>query len=387
MNISEVEKSYQTLLMEVKELVVATNHELAATKVTAAVASFQEACDSTQITLEEELKALNALANFSKVCYFLFLSSWEQACTLHGSPTFHSLTLKSPVALWCTQLAMNRAAVYCRKAEQGVRLLHRSRPARKSSNILVQVHCAGVNPVDAKSLFGDKLPAACAPLVQWVVEGSTPGFDFSGTVLEAPPNSPYAAGDEVFGLLPPFYGSMQEFISVPLMQLCRKPVNLTFAEAAALPLVGLTATQLLLEDHDLRAGHRLLLLGASGGVGHTAVQVARAVGASVTAVCSGKNAEFVKSLGAVHVVDYASEDFLEKLGEIVSREGPYDLVMDCVSSHDSKDAQYSYEKEIRAVKLPYQLLTGKYVTIGGFTSDWFAAGESCKHSLLSTNFC
>lgn len=228
--------------------------------------------------------------------------------------------------------------------------------------------------MDAKSLFGDKLPSACTPLVQWVVEGSTPGFDFSGTVLESPPDSPYAAGDEVFGLLPPFYGSMQDFISVPQKQLCRKPVNLSFAEVAALPLVGLTATQLLLEDHDLRAGHRLLILGASGGVGHAAVQVARAVGASVTGVCSGKNAEFVKTLGAMHVVDYTSEDLLEKLGEIVSQEGPYDLVMDCVSSHDSRDAQYSYEKEIRAIKLPNKLLAGKYVVLGGYTSDWFAAG-------------
>ncbi len=115
--------------------------------------------------------------------------------------------------------------------------------------------------------------------------------------------------------MPPLAGSFREYVCVPTHQIAIKPTNTTFPQAAALPLVSLTAIQCLKYDYNLQAGQKLLLIGASGGVGHVALQVAKAMGAYVTAICSEKNIDFVEGIGADEVIDYTrgNEDMLQVL--------------------------------------------------------------------------
>lgn len=112
-------------------------------------------------------------------------------------------------------------------------------PKAKRNHLLVQVQAAGLNPVDAKNVIGDKLPDSwktAHSLVHWSIRSNIPGFDFSGVCVE--PFGPYDAGDRVFGTMPPFHGSLAEFVNVPLHQVARMPESLSFEQAAALPLVG-----------------------------------------------------------------------------------------------------------------------------------------------------
>ena len=237
--------------------------------------------------------------------------------------------------------------------------------------VLCRVSCVGVNPVDAKFLYGDKLPHFCLPLVQWFVEDRICGIDFSGVVVEAPPGCGFTVGEHVFGTIPPFCGSFAEYVRAPTDFISRKPSNMSFAEACALPLVGLTTLQAF-EDNHLMAGQHVLVLGASGGTGHFAVQVAKIKGARVTAVASSQNAEFVKSLGADEVLLYdRSVDILEDLHAVRSRHGPFDLVFDSVSSHDPRDANFAYETRI--CNANPKLITGMYIFIGGIVTDWTLA--------------
>lgn len=242
-----------------------------------------------------------------------------------------------------------------------------------------RVTCAGVNPVDAKFLVGDKLPSFCHGIAQSNYNGRTVGFDFAGTIDSVPKNPKFKAGDEVFGIMPPMgskVGSFADYVEVPLAQLAHKPPALSFTEAAALPLVGITSVQALIEDNHLKSGQSLLLIGASGGVGHVALQVAKSVGARVTAVCSERNQEMVLGLGADFVVDYTKGEqaLQESLQKIVREHGPFDLCFDTVSSREEKDAKYHYAQLIHSASSPNQLLKGKYVTIGGAPGDWAIAG-------------
>ncbi|CAF3293166.1 unnamed protein product [Rotaria socialis] len=237
--------------------------------------------------------------------------------------------------------------------------------------VLCRVYCGGVNPVDAKFLYGDKLPHFLLPLVKWFVEGRICGIDFSGVVVEAPSDCGYAPGDAVFGTIPPFCGSFAEYVRAPTDFISHKPRNVSFVEASALPLVALTTMQAF-DDNNLKIGQHVLILGASGGTGHIAVQIAKTKGARVTAVAGSRNVDFVKDLGADNVIAYdGSEDVLQALQTITSRHGPFDLVFDAVSSHDPRDASFAYESRIRNLRPP--LLSGMYIFIGGVPKDWVFA--------------
>ena len=237
--------------------------------------------------------------------------------------------------------------------------------------VLCRVYCSGLNPVDAKFLYGDKLPHFCLPLVKWFVEGRICGIDFSGVVIEAPPGCGYTVGDAVFGTIPPFCGSFAEYVRAPTDFINHKPNNMSFAEACAVPLVGLTVLQAF-EDNNLMPGQHVLVLGASGGTGHFAVQIAKIKGARVTAVASSRNADFVKNLGADDIVFYdLSVDILKDLHAIRSIYGPFDLVFDSVSSHDPRDTNFAYETRIRNAQP--KLVTGMYIFIGGVVTDWALA--------------
>jgi NADPH:quinone reductase-like Zn-dependent oxidoreductase len=263
-------------------------------------------------------------------------------------------------------------AIFHRKSPEGVALLSAPKPKLSLKTVLVKVHAAGLNPVDSKNLIGDKLPTWCEPLAKWKVEGKGVGFDFSGVVESAPQNSGFHAGDEVYGTMPPMGGSIAEYISVPIHQLSKKPTNLTHIEAAALPLVGLTCTEAF-EDQKMLPGQHLLVIGASGGVGHIAVQIAKAKGAIVTAICGKKNFEFVKDLGADKIIDYNGENVIKELQDVIKQEGSFDIVLDTVSSHDPRDRAFNYEAKIRGANLLRKDGKSMYLTIGGVFKDWVCA--------------
>ena len=149
--------------------------------------------------------------------------------------------------------------------------------------VLCRVRCVGVNPVDAKYHYGDKVPSICRPLAHAAVERHICGIDFSGVVIQAKAGSEYSVGDEVFGVMPPFRGSYAEVIKVPIDSIYHKPQNISFSEASCIPLVGLTTVQAF-RDLKLKQPHHILVIGASGGCGHVIVQVAKARGFRVTAV-------------------------------------------------------------------------------------------------------
>eukprot|EP00759_Apiculatamorpha_spiralis_P048516 PhF_6_TR43684/c0_g1_i1/m.67137 len=266
---------------------------------------------------------------------------------------------------------------------RALRFIFSSIPPPYGSNpkrqlILCRVLYAGVNPVDAKFLYGDKLPHFCLPLVQWFVRGRICGIDFSGEVVEVPPScTQFRVGDRVFGTMPPFNGTFCEYVRVPSDFITHAPKTISPAEASVVPLVGLTTLQCF-TDNNVKAGQHVLVLGASGGTGHFAVQVAKnIIKANVTAVCSQRNEAFVRSLGADHVVCYDdSTDVIVALQKIVSSSGfgPVSFVFDGVSSHDPRDSAFGYETRLRTSTSPAILTpTAKYIIIGGLVHDWFKA--------------
>ena len=176
-------------------------------------------------------------------------------------------------------------------------------PVTGPGEILVRIHAAGVNPVDykirngsIKFISGKKFPRIL-------------GGDIAGIVEQSPKKSSYRPGDKVFAMLSIKGGGYAEFTTIRESHLCHTPEGLNMTEAASVPLAALTALQAFRKEGGIRSGDRILINGASGGVGSFAVQIAKAQGAYVTAVCSARNTEFVKSLGADRVIDYNSEDF------------------------------------------------------------------------------
>jgi len=176
-------------------------------------------------------------------------------------------------------------------------------PLPRSGEILVRIHAAGINPVDYKIRNGS---------LKFIYRGKFPcilGRDIAGVVEQAGEKSGYRPGDEVFGMLSLNGGGYAEFATVKESHLCRIPEGISMAEAAATPLASLTAFQSLQKGPRINKGDGILINGASGGVGSFAVQIAKAMGANVTGVCSKNNIEFVQSLGADQVIDYNNEDF------------------------------------------------------------------------------
>jgi NADPH:quinone reductase-like Zn-dependent oxidoreductase len=185
------------------------------------------------------------------------------------------------------------------------------RPEPIPSEVLVRVHASGVNQIDGI------IRAGVFPLI-----GQPPfilGWDVSGVVEEVVPGtSRFAPGDEVFGM--PFFprpaNAYAEYIAAPSRQLARKPANIDHAQAAALPLAGLTAWQSLVDIADVQPGQRVLIHGGAGGVGHLAVQIAKARGAYVVATASAGKHDFVRDIGADEVIDYQAVDFTTAVGDL-----------------------------------------------------------------------
>jgi NADPH:quinone reductase-like Zn-dependent oxidoreductase len=180
-------------------------------------------------------------------------------------------------------------------------------PAAKDDEVLVRVHAASVNPADWHLITGTPYIARLAaglrkPKVQ------IPGIDVAGRVEAVGGNvTQFRPGDEVFGA---HSSTFAEHVGVPEDETALKPANLTFEQAAAVPVAGVTALQGLRDKGRLQPGQKVLIIGASGGVGTFAVQLAKSFGADVTGVCSTRNVDLVRSIGADQVIDYTQEDFI-----------------------------------------------------------------------------
>ncbi|MYM26792.1 zinc-binding dehydrogenase [Duganella sp. CY15W] len=191
-------------------------------------------------------------------------------------------------------------------------------PVVKDGEVLIQVHAAGVNPVELAIRAGHyrQLMPLAFPHV--------PGFDVSGVVLQAPVDSDFQVGDEVFARLSnQTSGAYAEQVAVAQNLLARKPSNISHIEAASLPTVALTTWQAFFERAHLKARERLLVQAGAGGVGTFAIQLAKHVGAQVTATAGTANQAFLKELGVDRALDYTRERFEDV--------GPFDVVYDGVS--------------------------------------------------------
>jgi NADPH:quinone reductase-like Zn-dependent oxidoreductase len=231
------------------------------------------------------------------------------------------------------------------------------KPEIDADRVLVRVHAASANPLDFHEVRGT--PYFARPLLGLrKPKDSLRGVDAAGTVEAVGENvTEFRPGDEVFGSC---RGAFAEYVLGRERSLVAKPARLTFEQAAAIPAAGATALQALRDRGGLQPGQKVLVNGAAGGVGTFAVQIAKALGAEVTGVCSTRNVELVRSIGADHVVDYTVDDFTRS-GET------YDLIVNAVESRSSRDLRRALTREGRAVLVaaPLRQLLGG-VVLGPF---------------------
>src|SRR2546429_7015340 len=205
-----------------------------------------------------------------------------------------------------------------------------ARPEIGEGEVLVRVRAAGVNPGDWAIMGG--LPYIARPVYgMGKPKNAVRGTDVAGQV-EAVGTSVmrFRPGDEVFGSSKNLGGAFAEYAAVSEGALAPKPTNLTFEQAAAVPMAGYVALQALRDHGKVKARPKVLINGASGGIGTFAVQIAKSLGAEVTGVTSTRNVDLVRSLGADHVIDYTKEDF--------TRTGQrYDFILDNVANHSLSD--------------------------------------------------
>lgn len=228
------------------------------------------------------------------------------------------------------------------------------KPVVTDNGVLVKVRASSINSGDWRLMRG-------APFLVRLMYGGlrkpkikTLGVDFAGRVeAVGPAVMQFQPGDEVFGELSEYgFGGFAEYVCAAETALARKPMNITFEEAATVPDAAITALQALRDCGQLQAGQRVLINGASSGVGSFAVQIAKAFGAEVTAICHPKKMQMVQSIGADHIIDYTQTD--------VTQQGQqYDLIVDMAAYRSVFDY------------LPILTRSGSYVLVGGSISRLF----------------
>jgi NADPH:quinone reductase-like Zn-dependent oxidoreductase len=213
-----------------------------------------------------------------------------------------------------------KAIVYCDYGLANLKLKDIDKPTPADSEVLVRIHASSVNPADGIYRGGARVVTGLRkPKVTRL------GTDFAGTVEAVGRDvTTFKAGDDVFGGRT---GAFAEYVCVRQDRaMALKPANMTFEQAASVPIAGITALQGLRDKGKIQPGQKVLINGASGGVGTFAVQIAKSYGADVTGVCSTRNLHFVQSIGADRVLDYTKEDFT-KSGQ------RYDLLFDNIGNH------------------------------------------------------
>ena len=241
-----------------------------------------------------------------------------------------------------------------------------ARPVPADDGVLVKVHAASVNPLDWHYMRGTPYIMRMEAGVG-APKGIAMGVDFAGTVEAVGKNvRRFKPGDEVFGGRD---GAFAEYLSVGENRaLTLKPTNMTFEQAAAVPIAAITALQALRDQGSIQPGQKVLINGASGGVGTFAVQIAKSFGAQVTGVCSTRNAQLVASIGADRVIDYTREDFTQGSQR-------YDLIIDTIGNRSLP--------ELRRVLTP----AGTVVIVGGpSTGKWIGPLAGLVKAMLYSPF-
>jgi NADPH:quinone reductase-like Zn-dependent oxidoreductase len=261
-------------------------------------------------------------------CLALFIAYWRSTndCGRHNAVGGNSM----------------KAIVYCDYGLANLKLEDIEKPTPADDQVLVKVHAASINPLDWHFIEGTPYVMRLGVGLRKPKETRL-GVDFAGTIEAVGKNvTQFKPGDDVFG---GGDGAFAEYVCAR-RAVALKPAKVTFEQAASLPIAAITALQGLRDKAKVQSGQSVLINGASGGVGTFAVQIAKSFGAEVTGVCSTRNLEMVRSLGADHVIDYTREDF-------TTGGQRYDAIIDNVGNHSLSDC--------RRVLNP----DGKYVMIGG----------------------
>src|SRR5256885_1975598 len=276
-------------------------------------------------------------------------------------------SLWGPARVLPAKTQLMKAIVYgCYGSPDVLRFEDIEKPTPADDQLLVKVHAASVNPLDWHYMRGTPY------LVRTDSGFGKPedprlGVDFAGTVEAVGKNvKRFKPGDEVFGGRD---GAFAEYVTVREERaVVLKPANVTFEQAASVPIAGITALQALRDKGRIHPGQKVLINGASGGVGTFAVQIAKSFGAEVTGVCSTRNVDLVRSIGADHVIDYTREDFTKGAQH-------YDLILDNVGTHSLL--------EYRRVLNP----KGIFVMIGSTTpGNWFGFLATPIEALMLSPF-
>ena len=237
-------------------------------------------------------------------------------------------------------------------------------PAIKSDEVLVQVRAAAIAGDDWHLLRGEPYAARIATGMR-TPRRRVPGRDVAGRVESVGSAvTQFRPGDEVFGWCD---GAFCEFVAVGETALAHKPVNLTLEQAAVVPICGITALQAVRDAGRVQPGQHVLVLGASGGVGTLAVQIAKAIGAEVTGVCSTTNGHLLGSIGTDHTVDYTRDDFAQHAQR-------YDVIIDLVGNRSLRD--------LRRVLTP----GGTLVMVGASGGRWFKGTHRFVGALVLSPF-
>src|SRR6266513_539691 len=238
-----------------------------------------------------------------------------------------------------------KAIVYCDYGVTNLKLEEIEKPVPNDDQILVRVHAASVNPYDWHFVEGTPYVMRAMGVGLRKPKDTRLGVDFAGIVETVGKNvTEFKPGDEVFGGRG---GAFAQYVCPRATRaVALKPSNVSFEDAAAVNIAGITALQAVRDKGKVQAGQKVLINGASGGVGTFAVQIAKSFGADVTGVCSTRNVDLVKSLGADHVIDYTKED-------VTKSDQRYDVIIDNIANHPLS--------EVRRILNP----NGKYVLIGG----------------------
>lgn len=260
---------------------------------------------------------------------------------------------------------MQSIAYRCYGSPEVLELEEVEKPKPKDNEVLVKVRAASVNPLDWHYMRGSPYFMRLGTGLG-VPGDSRLGVDFAGTVESVGGKvTRFKKGDDVFGGRT---GAFAEYVTIPEDRaVVLKPADVTFEQAASSPIAGVTALQALRDQGKLQPGQKVLINGASGGVGTFAVQIAKEFGAEVTGVCSTRNVDMVRSIGADHVIDYKKEDYTES-GQ------RYDLIIDMVGNHSLLANRKVLEPD------------GTLVMVGGAKGDWIAPLKGPIKALLLSPF-
>ncbi len=239
-----------------------------------------------------------------------------------------------------------KAVVYHEYGSPDVlRLVEVDKPTPTDEEILIKIHAVSINGSDREGLVGKPLYARIGGLRD--AGRQILGSDIAGRVeFVGKNNTEFKPGEEVFGEIPGYHGGFAEYVCTHGRTMARKPAGMSFAEAAAIPQAGVIALRGIREKGQVRAGQQVLINGAGGSAGSFAVQLAKLAGAEVTGVDNGGKLDFMRALGADHVIDYTREDFTKNGKQ-------YDLILDVIAHR----SVFAYQRALKP--------DGTYFCVGG----------------------